>query len=236
MQDNPTTPSSPLIPLPLKRERGKYVESPTFGAVLLAAGWGSRMGTRPKPLLRIDAIPLIAHIISALCAVGIKQIVVVLGGHADQIEAWIPEVPQGIQLTPVRNKDLSQDPISSQRLGLEHIDPSIDHILMVLADQPLLAKQDLLDLMRAFEQCPPEIQLLYPLVEGQPGHPVILKSTVRRDILQEDKSVGIRQWRAQHPQQVYAYPSSNQHYIIDIDTPEDIIAVSARIGKQLSWD
>ena len=48
------------------------------GAVLLAAGSGSRMGHRPKSLLELGGVPLIRRQLIALSGAGMDEVVVVL--------------------------------------------------------------------------------------------------------------------------------------------------------------
>ena len=56
------------------------------GAVLLAAGSGSRMGQRPKSLLELGGVPLIRRQLIALSGAGMDEVVVVLGHYAERIE------------------------------------------------------------------------------------------------------------------------------------------------------
>ncbi|HZQ51843.1 MAG TPA: nucleotidyltransferase family protein [Bryobacteraceae bacterium] len=60
------------------------------GAVILAAGRGTRMGelTRemPKPMLPVQGKPLLEHIVGRLAAAGIKRFFVVVGYHHELIE------------------------------------------------------------------------------------------------------------------------------------------------------
>jgi len=46
---------------------------------------------------------------------------------------------------------------------------------------------------------------------------------------------GGKEWRQQHPQQVHMWPSTNAHYCIDMDTPEDIAKLAQEYGIQLTW-
>ena len=69
------------------------------GAVLLAAGSGSRMGHRPKSLLELGGVPLIRRQLIALSGAGVDEVVVVLGHYADRIEEAVREFP----VTLVRN-------------------------------------------------------------------------------------------------------------------------------------
>jgi len=72
--------------------------------MILAAGRGERMrpltDERPKPLLRVNGIPLIEHHIEALVRGGIRDIVINLAWLGSQIRDWIGDgTKYGIQVS-----------------------------------------------------------------------------------------------------------------------------------------
>jgi molybdenum cofactor cytidylyltransferase len=203
----------------------------TVGAIVLAAGSGSRMGNRPKSLLELNGTPLIEHHIKALTAAGVQRLVVVLGHHA----AHMARAVRRLCVNTVHNPDPGPDPVSSLRIGLQSLPPTLDAVLVALADQPLITAQDITDLMCAYVCRPIGTQWVQPEVGGLPGNPVMFSSEVRQKILGGNAWVGGPQWRAEHPEQVYCWPSSNTHYRTDIDTPEDIRALLASTGHHLRW-
>ena len=79
-----------------------------LGAVVLAAGRGSRLGNRAKALIELVGIPLIRRQLIALSGAGVDQLVVVLGHYASQIRPFIEDFP----ITVV---DLSDNPEASQK-------------------------------------------------------------------------------------------------------------------------
>ena len=119
----------------------------TVGAVLLAAGSGSRMGHRPKSLLELGGVPLIRRQLIALSGAGVDEVVVVLGHYADRIEEAVKEFP----VTLVRNPQPDQGQVSSQRLGLQALSGKLDAVIVALADQPLVGEQDYNDLIGAYK-------------------------------------------------------------------------------------
>ena len=201
------------------------------GAVLLAAGSGSRMGHRPKSLLELGGVPLIRRQIIALSGAGVDELVVVLGHHAQRIEQAVQEFP----VTVVHNTQPDAGQVSSLRLGLQALSPRIDAVLVALADQPLIHAQDITDLIGAYKKRPTPTQVVQPEVDGQPGNPVMFSTAVRDQILRGDARIGCRQWQAAHPDEVHRWATPNQRYRIDVDTPEDIEALAARTGHQLRW-
>ena len=64
-------------------------------AIVLAAGRGRRLEpltlTTPKPLLPVAGRPILAHILDALAAAGIQDLVVVVGHLGEQIAAYLEQ-------------------------------------------------------------------------------------------------------------------------------------------------
>ena len=109
------------------------------GAVLLAAGSGSRIGHKPKSLLELGGVPLIRRQLIALSGAGVDEVVVVLGHHAELIEPVVQDFP----VTLVRNLSPDDGQVSSQRLGLGALTGKLDAVIVALADQPLINAQDI---------------------------------------------------------------------------------------------
>lgn len=201
------------------------------GAVLLAAGSGSRMGNRPKSLLELGGVPLILRQLIALSGAGVDELVVVLGHHAERIELAVRDFP----VTVVRNPDPDAGQVSSLRLGLQALSPKIDTVLVALADQPLINSQDINDLIGAYKKRPAGAQVVQPTVDDQPGNPVMFSGEVREQILAGEARIGCKQWQSAHPEAVHRWASTNQRYRTDVDSPEDIEALATRTGHRLRW-
>ena len=201
------------------------------GAVLLAAGSGSRMGNRPKCLLELGGVPLIRRQLIALSGAGVDELVVVLGHYAEQIEPAVQDFP----VTLVRNLDPDAGQISSLRLGLQTLSPKIDTVLVALADQPLINSQDINDLIGAYKKRPDGMQVVQPTIDGQPGNPVMFSSDVREQILAGGANIGCKQWQSANTDAVHRWVTANQRYRTDVDSPEDIEALAARTGHRLRW-
>ena len=112
----------------LKGNSGLYSRM-TVGAVLLAAGAGARLGGRPKALLELGGVPLILRQLIALSGAGVDEVVVVLGHHADAIEAAVRPFP----ITLARNPQPDDGQASSVRIGLKALSPKLDAIMIALA-------------------------------------------------------------------------------------------------------
>ena len=201
-----------------------------FGAVLLAAGAGSRLGGRPKSLLELDGTPLIRKLIFALTDNGVEAIVVVLGHYADAIEKAVQDLP----VQRVRNPSPDDGQATSLRLGLQALSTEVDAVIVALADQPLITALDIADLIVAFKTRG-ERQLLVPRFGGEPGNPVIVDAALRNEWLAGQASATGQRWRQQNPARVHWFDTANDHYRVDIDTPDDVADFAARAGHSLLW-
>jgi len=213
----------------LKGGGGLYARLVT-GAVLLAAGAGSRLGGRPKSLLELGGVPLIRRQLIALSGAGVDEVVVVLGHHAEAIEAVVRDFP----VTLVHNPVPDDGQVSSVRIGLEALSDRLDAVIVALADQPLVNAQDIVALIGAFKKRG-DAAMVVPRVAGEPGNPVIFEAALRDEWLAGDVNAACRRWRQANPQRVRWFDCDNARYRIDIDTPEDLDRFTERTGHVLRW-
>ncbi len=200
------------------------------GAVLLAAGSGSRLGGRPKSLLELGGVPLIRRQLIALSGAGVDEVVVVLGHHADAIEASVRDFP----VTLARNPSPDDGQASSVRIGLQALAGKLDAVIVALADQPMINAQDITALIGAFKKRG-DASMVVPRVAGEPGNPVIFEAELREQWLAGDVDAACRRWRDVNPERVLWFDTDNQRYRVDIDTPEDIARFVERTGHGLRW-
>ncbi len=203
------------------------------GAVLLAAGAGSRLGSRPKSLLELDGTSLIRRIFIALQEAGIGPVVVVLGHHADAIENAVRDLP----IQRVRNPSPDDGPASSLRIGLQALTIDVDAVIVLLADQPLITATDITDLIAEFKSRG-DRQMVVPRVggkPGEPGNPIIVDAALRDEWLAGDVSATGQRWRNANPTRVHWFDTRNDHYGVDIDTPQDMARFTASTGRTLCW-
>jgi CTP:molybdopterin cytidylyltransferase MocA len=181
--------------------------------------------------------------------------VLVLGHHADAVQkalnTWAPG--HGVRrmgLHQVINPQPTDGQNSSLHLGLAKAQSlAPDWLMVALADQPLLEAQDLQDLVAAVKHAPVGTQMLQPqvTVPGQgalPGNPVMLRKVVMAELLQNGQNLGTtdlsqlpggKEWRQRNPDHFHPWPTSNVHYRIDMDTPDDLAALKTQYGIQLVW-
>ena len=204
-----------------------------LGALVLAAGAGSRMGHRPKCLLQFDGMSLLERQLQALTWAGATSIRVVLGHHAERI------LQEGVltrwSAQPVHNPQPDDGHVSSLRRGLKTLPPGLDAVVVALADQPLIDKQAVQALLQAFAQRPAGTHLLQPKVQGLPGNPVVFSGAVMAQILAGDERMGARQWQLAHPEAVHHLETLHGHDRLDVDNEADRQALEQLTGQSLRW-
>ena len=211
-----------------------------IGAVVMAAGAGRRMGCRPKSLLTRDGEPLLLRQIRLLRQCGAGPIVVVLGHHAERLQAVLVAaraagVAGGASLAWVRNPAPDDGPGSSLRCGLAALPDELDTVLVVLGDQPLLEAGDVQAVVQAWRARAPGIELVVPSHGGQPGHPIAFGPRLRAAVMQGQGGAGVREWRRAHRGQVQELAMAHARHVADIDTPEDLQALARTQGIRLAW-
>jgi molybdenum cofactor cytidylyltransferase len=207
----------------------------SVGAVLLAAGAGTRLGGRPKVLLELGGVPLVMRQLIALSGAGVDEVVVVLGHHADAVEAAIGQFP----IMLVRNPSPDGSQASSVRAGLQALSPRLDAVIIALADQPLIGSQDITALIGAFKKRG-DAMMVVPRVasddgDRQPGNPIIFDAALREQWLSGAADLACRKWRDAHGELVRWLDTDNRRFRVDIDTPGDLERFAASTGHTLTW-
>jgi molybdenum cofactor cytidylyltransferase len=211
----------------LKQGGGLYARL-RIGAVLLAAGEGARMGGVAKPLIRLQGVPLINRQLIALSGAGVDEVVVVTGHAREAVEAQVQSFPVTLAFNPAYGEGQQ----GSVRVGLAALSGKFDAVLVVLADQPLIASGDLTELIAAFKKRP-KGNIVVPVVGGQRGNPIVLDDVACAQILSSDTYLGCRHLIDNQPKLVHVHESTNSRFITDLDTVQDVEQLALRTGWRL---
>jgi molybdenum cofactor cytidylyltransferase len=199
-----------------------------IGAVLLAAGEGSRMGGVAKSLIRLQGVPLINRHLIALSGAGVDEVVVVTGHARDAVEAQVQTFP----VTLAHNSNYALGQQSSVRLGLSALSGNFDAVIILLADQPLIGASDLTELIAAFKK-KPYGNIVMPMVGEQRGNPVVIDAEARAQVLASETNLGCRHLMDRKPDMVFAHQTENTRFITDLDTLDDLTQLAKRTGWKL---
>ncbi|MCJ2078366.1 NTP transferase domain-containing protein [Methylobacterium sp. HMF5984] len=150
-----------------------------IGAVLLAAGRGTRFGTEPKLLARLDGTPLVRHAAEAALASRARPVVVVLGAHAVAVRA----VLHNLDLVFVENAAFGSGLSTSLRAGLAALPAETDAAVILLGDMPRVTPEQIDRLAAAYRAAKPAPSAVVPTIAGRRGNPVLLDRRVLGDAI-----------------------------------------------------
>jgi molybdenum cofactor cytidylyltransferase len=183
--------------------------------VMLAAGWSRRMGGVDKRLLTVGGQALVRR--SAELFVGLGLPLVVVGRAQDDALA---EALAGLDLRLVSNRDAQGEQGTSARVGLAACGLAGDGVMIALADQPLLSRDDVGWLIEAFARDGAR-RIAIPRHDGARGNPVILPADLARALHGAPAEMAPRRFMDRHAEQILWCDTASRGFTTDLDTPED---------------
>ncbi len=188
--------------------------SQKIAAIVLAAGESRRMGQN-KLLLPWQGRTVIESIIGTLRESSLIEIIVVVGYEADRVGSVLQEQPVRLVL----NRRFTEGMLSSVQHGIREASPQVDAFLICLGDQPALHVRMIEPLVQALAER--KASIIFPSYRGLRGHPLLISSKYREEILTLDPSVGLRQLRQRHADEVFIVEIPDEAVLQDLDYPED---------------
>jgi len=191
------------------------------GAVILAAGSASRYGAL-KQVIAIDGEPMVRRMARNALAARLHPVVVVVGSQRDRVIDCL----NNLDVKPIDNADWEAGMGSSLATGVRAMlsgEPAIESLMILLADQPAVAIDDLERMLAAHAMAPGRI--LASAHEGSVGPPCIFPVTYADELASLLPAEGARVLLDTHAAQVdrFELPSAFR----DIDTPADYDAWQA---------
>lgn len=193
-------------------------------AILTAAGESTRMG-RPKPLLLWRGVTLIEHQIRCLLDGGASEVVVVLGHEANAVVPYV----NGPSVRRVVNPDYRLGKTTSIKVGLKHIDPHADAILLLAVDQPRTSGI-VSTVIQAHHQN--DALITSPRYQGHGGHPLIFAASLKEELERiSEENQGIREMFEAHSSEVFKLEIDDPIIRLDLNTPEAYEEAVRRFGR-----
>jgi molybdenum cofactor cytidylyltransferase len=187
--------------------------------IVLAAGASRRFGS-PKQLAQIDGRPLLQTAVARAVAVAGHAVTVVLGSGAAALTPLLRHLPASVLV----NRDWNEGIGSSLRAGVAILPGSCDGVLVALADQVAVTTPDLQRLVAAWRQRPEMI--VAAAYAGITGVPAVFPRWCFPALAGLRGDEGARLLLRRYADRVVRLPLPNAE--IDIDLPEDLLAVEAR--------
>ncbi|WP_318779787.1 nucleotidyltransferase family protein [Nesterenkonia halotolerans] len=205
--------------------------------VILAAGEGSRLGSRGKALVSRDGRTLVQHAVQAAADAGTVPLLV-LGHRAEQVRAVLDETAALDEATALAGAEIVICPTwrqglsASFRAGVQGAhDRGADRVAVVLVDQPGIGAEALRMVLDAHRPG----RIARGSVRGRPTHPVVLDLRAAFDaaaVAQDDE--GARPYLRAHPELLDTVDLTGSAEDADIDTPEDLLRWRAAQAPEIS--
>jgi molybdenum cofactor cytidylyltransferase len=190
-------------------------------AVVLAAGASSRMGF-PKPLLRIGGKYFGDIVIQKIQKSGIKNILLVLGAKAEEIQKKLNT--EGINI--VINEEWESGQLSSLKKAIDGLVRENDAIMVCLVDQPLITQKTFDGMSDSYKKDNSNADIILPIYNGKRGHPVIFRRSVFDALLDIPLNEGARAVVNNTDYEKMQVEVDDPGIRRDIDTPEEYEKIS----------
>jgi len=185
-------------------------------AVVLAAGKSDRMG-KNKLLLKLGGKRMIDHVLDALEASKVDEIIVVLGYKPWEVMKVVE--PRLNHVRIVVNERYEKGMTSSFKIGLKQVE-RVDAALLVLGDQLILDPKFITVMIERMERNRGKALIISPIHKGKKGHPFLLSKELFDEILSLKENEVIRDVIHRHVDKLLTIHGA-KWTIMDIDTPKD---------------
>ena len=182
-------------------------------AIVLAAGAGTRMGGRIKQLLPWRGKTLIENAIAIATQSVVRETIIVLGAHADNILPVVEKLPVRI----VSNPAWAQGHSTSIRAGINALASDIDAAIFINADQPLLTSDVVNRIIQRFRET--DAPIIVPIFAGKRASPVLFQRQYFPELAALRDEQGGRELLAKY--QAERIEFAEAEYGVDVDTLDD---------------
>ncbi len=158
-----------------------------YRGLIAAAGLSSRMGDF-KPFMDLNGFSMIQMTVQSLKNAGIREIVVVTGHRADEMEQVL--TPLGVHV--LRNENYQKtDMLASIQLGLRTMEQA-KGVFFLPGDLPLVSPGSMKDILERLEVLPEGTDALVPVTGDRTSHPPVLLPGGIRAVLSYEGEGGLK--------------------------------------------
>jgi molybdenum cofactor cytidylyltransferase len=212
----------PTRPQPRDEPAVEAPALPHIGAIVLAAGLSSRMGSN-KLLAAVAGKPLVRHAVESALASVAAPVIVVTGNGGASVKAAL----HGLPVQFAENPDFAGGMSTSLRTGLSTLPDNCNGALFLLGDMPGVFTGLIDKLIAAFD--PGEDRAICVATRhGRRGNPVLWARRFFPEIMALEGDIGARHLMTVHADLVCEVEAADDGPLTDIDTPEALAAYRAR--------
>jgi molybdenum cofactor cytidylyltransferase len=215
-----------IVTRPQPREEPVAGEDRRFAAVILAAGRSTRMGGPNKLVAEIGGRPLVRIAAEQALKSKARPVVVVTGHERDKVEKAL----HGLNVTTVHNPSFADGLSTSLRTGIAALPADADGAIVMLADMPQVEAGLIDRLIAGFDPAKGAL-IAVPVIEGKRGNPVLWSRRFFPELMALEGDVGARHLIVRYPEAVVEISATSRAALVDVDTPDALIAVRAELER-----
>ncbi len=200
--------------------------SSRLSAVILAAGYSSRMG-RLKPLLRLGGQTLLEMATGLFSQAGVRDIVVVTGHSAEDLRP----LAQSAGAVCVDNPDFDRGMFSSVATGVKSLPPETEAFFILPVDIPLVRPETVRRLVVIRDDN--RDRIIHPCFLAERGHPPLIPASLRDEIIAWDSPGGLKALLDGHADRCLDVEVPDRNILFDVDTPDDYQELAVRWQNRL---
>jgi molybdenum cofactor cytidylyltransferase len=184
-------------------------------AVVLAAGKSDRMGST-KQLLPWGDTTVLGQTLVNLNASSVNDIVVVVGFQAGAVQ----DVARKQSVPTLLNPEYETgEMLSSLKMAVNQLPSNQSAVLVILADQPMVAPEIIDQLLERYWQG--NAELIAPIYKGQRGNPVLIGRTFFQELLDMNPGMAPRHLLQRHANELVLVDVKSPTVLQDLDLPKD---------------
>ncbi|WGD32331.1 molybdopterin-binding/glycosyltransferase family 2 protein [Ancylobacter sp. WKF20] len=211
-----------LMEIPSRPQPRESVASTGLaGAVVLAAGRGTRMPHAHKLTADLGGAPLLRRAVQAALASHARPVIVVTGHEAERVRGALA----GLNVRFVHNPAYAEGLSTSLRAGIGALPPEVDRAVVLLGDMPKV-EFGLVDRLAGALNLAEGRLVAVPVSEGRRGNPVAWSRALFGDLMALSGDVGARHLIAANAEAVVEVPVEGEGAFLDIDTREELEALA----------
>ena len=191
--------------------------------LVLAAGASTRLG-QPKQLVKLGGRPALHRVVSNAVAIAGHAVTVVIGAHARDLTHLLGHSPASVIL----NRDWEEGMASSIRRGMAALPAACEAVMILLGDQVAVTVDDLKRLVSAWKE--QDSVIATATYERHVGVPAIFPRICFSELTELRGDTGARMVLERNNYRLVRVPMSNA--AIDLDTPEDLAALTERFRTE----
>ncbi len=184
-------------------------------AIILAAGLSSRMGN-PKMLLEWKGKTVLDAVLQTVTLSKVSNTLMVYGAFSKEILKIAGKYP----VQAVFNPGFSNGSmLLSLQTGLVAIKESMDGIMIILGDQPVLKAFTIDKVISDFQRT--RMKVVIPSYNMRRGHPWLIDQSLAKEILDLEEPGTLRDFLGKHQSDIFYSEVDDPSILADMDTPDD---------------